>query len=737
MYTLLTLALAANVAQSQLPATDHYGDPLPPGVLARLGTTRFRHNAPIVFAAFLPDGKSIVSISSDSVTCVWKFPSGQEIRRFEAHPAKDRPATPMPRSTSKFGGGVRALVNGAALSPDGKYLTVFCNDGFLRIWDLANSEEPAKVANAGGQSGSAGPAHSPDGKTLLLFGSSRVLQLVDLPNGKETGPDLGHIMPLTAIWFTPDGGQVLTKDNQITHVWNAATGKDLGPSAIKLPAGLGLSTIIISPDGRAGVAVARFSSAAEARAAETREAVLFDTASGKELATIELEAEPSAMHRKPIVFAPDNQVLAVCLGADKNDKERIALYEVASGKLLRTLDGGPPAPPAKVIKGGKGPPGGGFQPKGAAAKANAQKLLFSPDGKVLAFQAGPAATIVLLDTVTGRKVGAVTPVEGSAAVLQGAFSTDGRGLFLATNDGRVVLYELATGQSRHTYAQRLRRSPVKDDLLDRLEELGLGGGGFLDSVDISTLLARLTPRLAFAVAPDGKLLAVNGPGGGIRLFDVLTGVEVTVLKGHTAAVNALAFAPHGKTLASASDDTTALIWDVTHVKRPASLAKIPEDADLESWWKVLAADDAARAFAALADFVAAPKQAVAWIEKKVKPAAAVDGKRVQDLIAQMDDNQYKVRDKASSELFKLGEQIVPDLDNALNGKPSPEARKRLEELRAKLTGWMLHGERLRAYRAVEILERIGTPEARQLLQALANGAPGALLTTSAQAALKR
>ena len=40
-------------------------------------------------------------------------------------------------------------------------------------------------------------------------------------------------------------------------------------------------------------------------------------------------------------------------------------------------------------------------------------------------------------------------------------------------------------------------------------------------------------------------------------------------------------------------------------------------------------------------------------------------------------------------------------------------------------------------RAAEVLERIGTPEARQVLQALAEGAPGALLTTSAQAALKR
>jgi hypothetical protein len=61
----------------------------------------------------------------------------------------------------------------------------------------------------------------------------------------------------------------------------------------------------------------------------------------------------------------------------------------------------------------------------------------------------------------------------------------------------------------------------------------------------------------------------------------------------------------------------------------------------------------------------------------------------------------------------------------------------LEELHVKLTGFGLSGDKLRVFRAVEVLERIGTPEARLLLQALAEGAPGALVTTSAQAALKR
>jgi hypothetical protein len=38
---------------------------------------------------------------------------------------------------------------------------------------------------------------------------------------------------------------------------------------------------------------------------------------------------------------------------------------------------------------------------------------------------------------------------------------------------------------------------------------------------------------------------------------------------------------------------------------------------------------------------------------------------------------------------------------------------------------------------VEVLEMMDSPESRQLLQTLAKGAPGALVTTTAQAALKQ
>src|SRR5262249_58673905 len=108
---------------------DLYGDVLPPGAIARLGTVRFRHNSTIVFAAFLPGGKSVVSVSYDGVACIWEFPSGKEIRRFESFPANERSS------------GSAGQVIGATVSPDGQRLTAFCTDRFLRILGLANAKD--------------------------------------------------------------------------------------------------------------------------------------------------------------------------------------------------------------------------------------------------------------------------------------------------------------------------------------------------------------------------------------------------------------------------------------------------------------------------------------------------------------------------------------------------------------------------------------------------------------------
>jgi len=75
----------------------------------------------------------------------------------------------------------------------------------------------------------------------------------------------------------------------------------------------------------------------------------------------------------------------------------------------------------------------------------------------------------------------------------------------------------------------------------------------------------------------------------------------------------------------------------------------------------------------------------------------------------------------------------------LDGRPALETRRRLEQLIENQVRerWSPSAEWLRIGRALEVLEHIGSPEARQVLQALAEGAPGAMLTREAKAALER
>src|SRR5262249_56853879 len=124
-------------------------------------------------------------------------------------------------------------------------------------------------------------------------------------------------------------------------------------------------------------------------------------------------------------------------------------------------------------------------------------------------------------------------------------------------------------------------------------------------------------------------------------------------------VTALAFAPDGKTLASASSDTTVLIWDVSKLARPAQAAKALSLADLERCCKTLTDQDAEKAWAAMTDLVAAPKLSVAFLKDRLKPAAPVDPKRVQEWIGQLDDPQFNVLELAAKELRKLAAQSVP------------------------------------------------------------------------------
>jgi hypothetical protein len=240
-------------------------------------------------------------------------------------------------------------------------------------------------------------------------------------------------------------------------------------------------------------------------------------------------------------------------------------------------------------------------------------------------------------------------------------------------------------------------------------------------------------------SPDGRALAVRGAERSVRVWDVTAGKEIGQLKGHGGRVETVAFAPDGKALASGATDTTILLWDATGPMKDLAKPQVAElpASEVEALWGDLAGEDAAKALQGTLKLAGAPGQAVPFLGERLKPAAPVDPEKINRWIADLESEKFNVRQEAATNLVKVGEQAVPALRKVLASPPSLESRKRVEELLDKLTGGILTAEQLRLIRAVEALERMGTPEARGLLQTLAGGAAGALPTREARAALDR
>jgi hypothetical protein len=159
--------------------------------------------------------------------------------------------------------------------------------------------------------------------------------------------------------------------------------------------------------------------------------------------------------------------------------------------------------------------------------------------------------------------------------------------------------------------------------------------------------------------------------------------------------------------------------------------------ELASLWDDLASDDVPRAYRALGQFVLHPREGVPFLKKQLRPAPDPDRRELARLIAALDADAFAEREKAQQGLEALGGVALSPVNRALESRPSPEARRRLEDLRGKLEGRVPPGKEMREVRAVEALERIGTAEAREVLAGLAKGAAEAWLTQEAKASLDR
>jgi hypothetical protein len=159
-------------------------------------------------------------------------------------------------------------------------------------------------------------------------------------------------------------------------------------------------------------------------------------------------------------------------------------------------------------------------------------------------------------------------------------------------------------------------------------------------------------------------------------------------------------------------------------------------AQREAFWADLAGDNAGRAFRAIVRLADEPDQTVPLLRERLPAAKAPPAEEMRRLLADLDDERFERREAAVKRLVELDDLAHAALRETLRGKPSLEARRRIERI--------LAGSRLsrtpdarRHLRAVRVLEQIGTRPARQVLQTLGEGAPSARLTRKAKAALRR
>lgn len=160
----------------------------------------------------------------------------------------------------------------------------------------------------------------------------------------------------------------------------------------------------------------------------------------------------------------------------------------------------------------------------------------------------------------------------------------------------------------------------------------------------------------------------------------------------------------------------------------------PIDPKLAALWADLASEDEGKAWRAAFALAAKPKDATLLFQGRLKPVT-VDAERLNKLIRDLDSDDFETREKASAELRNTGELAAPPLRKALEGKPSAEAKRRIEDLLTHLG--KPSPATVRAARIVAILEAVGNDDARKLLEATAKGQADAGPTTAARAALDR
>jgi len=660
---------------------------------------RLTPSAPNVHdAAFVGDNKFLVTGSSDSTLQVWELATGKVVRAWKPDPRKDVQysrglhVTTMPDGQSILAQGPNGLfrwdwctgkqihryidsTGPIAFLDGGKAMAVQGWQSVNTLWvlDTATGKNLCPLPRPGDR-----VAYSPDGR-LLAWSEADALVLADAATGKQIRRWPAHEGGVAPLTFAPDGKTLASAgdDNHI-RVWDVPGGTE-----IRSMEQIGVRRLAYSADGKR----------LAAQYGWHKHIWVWDPATG----------QPLGKWQANVLAAIDPGVRVAAVG-DRKDKV-LRLIDLAKGKEVHALPGY------------QGRIGYLYQTKDRKGGGQSDfPPVFSPDGQLLlagaearnpvpddfdSLEPGGAGVVQFWDVASGKRLPPTLSGRKFIVDRNLAFSPDSRLLVILRSDCTMCLLDTATGEVVRT--------------------LGQAEG----------------PMTAPAVfTPDGRLL-VTAVGDLVQVWEVAVGGELARRPGHRGRVDVLVVSPGGRSVATVSLDHTILVWDLTRLSTGA-LPKPPlMPPQLESAWKDLTSSDAAAGRRAVETMSADPAQAVALLRERLLPVKSPDSKQVARWIADLSSDDFEERRLAADHLERLGELAGPALRAALAAKPPLEARRRIDEMLAKLRPAVLPPEALRGVRGVQVLELIANPEARKVLAVLAGGAAGARLTQEAQASLER
>jgi WD40 repeat protein/serine/threonine protein kinase len=490
--------------------------------------------------ALSPDGTVVAGGDRKGHLFVWDLATGKErFPHFMPHPIPNAAPNEVWHMWMAF-------------SPDGKRLVTTCQDDHqVKVWN-AETGELIRPLEPG--SGFSRVAWSSKGRWLAAAGKAFTLnehdtdptvRVWDAETGRTKHVLRGHTTGVASLTFSPDERLLATGgDDHTAILWDVATGREFGIYRHNFPVGemafspdskrltsLGFDFQVKTwdatrrPENRVLNCISTYRTAVSADGRLVAAGALIDRKSGNQTVvwdtlTGEVKAAFGNRNEMPwgVAFSPDGRRVATAF--DIEDVGAVKVWDLTTKQLSRTF------------------PGEGEEQVGPL-----QVVAYSPDGKLLA-GAGVDRCVHVWDAATGAKRFRGTGHLRTVTSL--GFSADGERLLSATGGFNWM-------KSFGKNPLKLQRDNMNAPSDLKIWEVATGK-------ELCSLNLPVRPQGA-ALRPDGAVVAVTAMDNTVRLYEVPTGKEAGVLKGHTQLGWAVAFSPDGQRVVTAAQDSTIKLWD--------------------------------------------------------------------------------------------------------------------------------------------------------------------------------